>query len=77
VAAVLALAGTASADIGDIDDFDVFGDPQGTATAAEITGQITCTTTIEYGLVLHVAQNPAGAAYDDVADSDGDTRRLL
>jgi hypothetical protein len=74
VAAVLALAGTASADIG---DFDVFGDPQGTATAAEITGQITCTTTIGYGLVLHVAQNPAGAAYDDVADSDGDTRRLL
>ena len=72
-AGVLALAGTASADIGDIDDFDVFDAPQGTATAAEITGQITCTTGIEYGLVLHVAQNPDDAAYDDVADNDGDT----
>jgi hypothetical protein len=71
---VLALAGTASADIGDIDDFEV--DPssfQGTATAAEISGDITCTTSIEYGIVLHVAQNPFDAAWSQDADEDADT----
>jgi hypothetical protein len=72
-AAVLALAGTASADVGDIDDFEVHGDEsQGTATAAEISGDITCTTTIEYGIVLHVAQDDASDAWSQDADNDAD-----
>jgi hypothetical protein len=72
-AAVLALAGTASADVGDIDDFEVHGDEsQGTATAAEISGDITCTTTIEYGIVLHVAQDDASDAWSQDADNDAE-----
>ena len=70
---VLALAGTASADVGDIDDFEVHGEEsQGTATAAEISGDITCTTTIEYGIVLHVAQDPYDAAWSETASYDAD-----
>jgi hypothetical protein len=54
----LALAGAASADIGDIDDIDVDGAATGTAGTAEISGTISCTTTIEYGLILKVTQLP-------------------
>ena len=64
---VLALAGTASADIGDIDTFTINDDPEGTATTAEVSGTISCTTTIEYGLVGKVAQDED----DDPAVPDG------
>jgi hypothetical protein len=72
-AAVLALAGTASADIGDIDDFDEADDSaSGTATAAQISGTIRCTTNVAYGLVLHVAQNSESGATTEVADNDAE-----
>ena len=70
---VLALAGTASADIGDIDEFVSDGDPSGTATAAQISGSIVCTTTIEYGLVVKVAQNEPDGAFAQGGGNDSDT----
>ncbi len=70
---VLALAGTASADIGDIDTFTINDDPEGTATAAEVSGTISCTTTIEYGLVGKVSQGEDGTdpAQENGSPSDG------
>jgi hypothetical protein len=68
VVGVLALAGTASADIGDIDTFTIDDDPQGTATDAEVSGTISCTTSIEYGLVGKVSQEEFGT---DPAQTEG------
>jgi hypothetical protein len=78
-AAVLALAGTASADIGDIDFLDVErnseGDGnetaiQGTAETAEVEGRIRCTTTIDYGLIVKVSQ-PEGGEEEVEGDATG------
>jgi hypothetical protein len=67
---VLALAGTASADIGDIDRLSLDQQLSGTAETVEVSGTIRCTTTIEYGLVAVVAQDPAEG---DVFGSDPET----
>jgi hypothetical protein len=76
VAAVLGLAGTASADIGDIDYLDVEGfettgsEPvQGTAEVAQVEGRIRCTTSIPYGLIVKVTQ-PADEFFIFGEDND-------
>jgi hypothetical protein len=72
---LLALAGTASADIGDIDRFTIDENPQGTATDAEVSGTISCTTSIEYGLVGKITQDDNGTdpAFPDGGDGSGAT----
>jgi hypothetical protein len=55
-AAVLALAGTASADVGDIDRLSIDEEFTGTAETVEASGDIRCTSSIEYGLVAGVEQ---------------------
>jgi hypothetical protein len=73
VGGLLATSAVASADIGDIDNFEIDANrgtsgnvvAAGTADFAQVAGEITCTTTIEYGLVVKVAQNPPTAATDE------------
>ncbi len=60
---VLALAGTASADVGDIETLSIDDPITGTAETVEVSGSISCTTSIEYGLVVGV-----GAEHQRVRD---------
>jgi hypothetical protein len=66
---VLALAGTASADVGDIETLSIDDPITGTAETVEVSGSISCTTSIEYGLVVGVAQNTNGAGVSPGANT--------
>jgi hypothetical protein len=69
VASVLATATTASADVGDIRNLSVTDPLQGTAELAEVSGSIRCTTTIQYGLVVGVAQPTTEGAFDFIPET--------
>ncbi len=63
--AAIITAAPAAADIGDIRDLSI--DPQlgGTAEAVALSGQIRCTTQIDYGLIAKVVQ-PPDTLFDNV-----------
>ncbi len=58
VGGLLATSSVASADIGDIDEFSLDQELTGTASTVDVSGQIRCTTEIDYGLIVGVAQDP-------------------
>lgn len=72
VAAALAMATTASADIGDIRNLSVDDPVTGTAELAEVSGEIRCTTTIEYGLIVAVAQPESEEDSSFLFDEEGE-----
>ncbi len=67
VVGLFAAAGTASADVGDITHLQTDSDLTGSASEVEVTGDIRCQATIDYGLVVKVTQNPP-----DTNSIDGD-----
>lgn len=67
-AGMLALAGTATANVGDIDSVEIDDELTGTAQQVTVSGQVQCVSGVEYGVVAKVTQPPETATLGELTD---------
>ena len=69
---LFATAGTAGADVGDVRFLSVNNQLFGSASEVDVTGQIRCAASIDYGLIAAVAQDPNEDPFDTFGANNGE-----
>ncbi len=65
----LLMAGTAAANVGDIESVEIDDALTGTAEQVEVSGSVSCAVSIEYGVIVKVTQPPELATLGELSGS--------